>query len=377
MTLKKRAGSDAWWIDVSIQGKRVRESTGTSNKQLAQAYERKRVNELYEQVKLGVVEDRPFQDAIDYFVARKRAENLRSLGDYERQLGWWCKQFDAMGATLQQIDEAKIVKAILIKAGEIVRGGEPTRPATLNRYLAALRACLNLCESAKWIARVPKVVEYDEPEGRVRWLTHDERDKLLAACPESWRAPIRLSMATGLRQANVLGLRWDWLDLGAHTLTVPGECFKNGNPFCIPLSADAMAVIEEQAGQHEEFVFVFRGKRINGISGDQWKAVLKKAGIEDLRWHDLRHTWATDMTRRGIPTQALQKLGGWKTMAMVNRYAHHDVDSLRQFVGGGPSPAPASPSQGLRLVAVGGTAAAEPVARLRHSAEKEGTQKVA
>lgn len=72
----------------------------------------------------------------------------------------------------------------------------------------------------------------------------------------------------------------------------------------------------------------FRGKPINQANTKAWQAAKQRAGIDDFRWHDLRHTWATWQRQAGTPTHELQQLGGWKTGAMVERYAHLAPDHL-------------------------------------------------
>lgn len=312
-----------WWVRFTApDGSQVRESTKTEDKKLAAQYEAKRRNDVFMEHKLGVKADRPFKDAVDHFLEVK--DSLRSVACYKQQLEWWQEQFATV--MLQQIDEERITKALMGKKREGASNG------TLNRYTAALRAALNEAARVKWIMRTPSFREFDEPKERVRWLTDDEVSRLLAACPDHWRGMVTLSLATGLRQANVRAMRWSWVDFERQALLVPGECFKNGKDFAIPLPPEAVEALRKEEGKHEEFVFTYHGKPITQISHTAWKAVLERAGIEDFRWHDMRHTWATRMTRKGVPTQALQKLGGWETMAMVNKYAHHDVESLRQYV---------------------------------------------
>jgi hypothetical protein len=81
-----------------------------------------------------------------------------------------------------------------------------------------------------------------------------------------------------------------------------------------------LAVLRRQVGRHPTRVFTFRGQEIANVNTKAWKAALKRAGIEDFRWHDLRHTFATWHRQAGTPTHELQRLGGWKTGAMVERY---------------------------------------------------------
>lgn len=327
-------GSTWWYRFTAPDGSWVRESAKTSDKQKAARVEARRMNELFDLHKFGVTPDRPFKDAVSHFLKVKQMEGLRTWRTYEQQLAWWVEQFE--GVTLQKVDEAKIVQAVLSKAEQPTHMGETTTPATLNRYLAALSACLHVACASKWIVRVPKVVKYEEPKARVRWLTDDERQRLLDACPEHWRGMIRLSLATGLRQSNVRAMRWEWVDLDSRIVTVPGAQFKNGNELCIPLNEESMSVLLAQHGQHPTYVFSHQGRPISQIGSTQWRLLLERAGIADFRWHDLRHTWATGMARKGVPTHALQRLGGWETLAMVNKYAHHDVESLRQYVDAPP-----------------------------------------
>lgn len=342
MALFKRGS--VWWVDVTTpDGRRLRRSAETSNKQLAAQYEAKLKNDLFLEHKMGVKADRPFKDAVEHFLEVK--DGLRSVACYEQQLEWWKQQF--ADVTLQRIDEDRITSAVMAKKREGASNG------TLNRYLAALRATLNEAKRRKWIMRVPEFTEFEEPKERVRWLTDEEVDRLLAACPEHWRGMVRLSLDTGLRQSNVRAMRWEWVDFGNRTVTIPGAFFKNGRDFTIPLSDEAVSVLREREGEHDEYVFTYAGRPITQISHTAWKATLERASIENFRWHDMRHTWATRMTRSSVPTQALQRLGGWETMAMVSKYAHHNVESLRQYVG--PTSQVRHNEEPARLKVVGGT----------------------
>jgi len=78
-----------------------------------------------------------------------------------------------------------------------------------------------------------------------------------------------------------------------------------------------MEVLERQKGKHSSRVFTYRGEPFKAANTKAWKAALERAGIEDFRWHDLRHTWATWQRQAGTPKHELQRLGGWKTASMV------------------------------------------------------------
>jgi len=77
-----------------------------------------------------------------------------------------------------------------------------------------------------------------------------------------------------------------------------------------------------RGGKHATSVFTFRGEPIKQINTKAWKDALKRAGITNFRWHDLRHTWASWHVQNGTPLYTLQEMGAWQTQAMVHRYAH-------------------------------------------------------
>ena len=101
----------------------------------------------------------------------------------------------------------------------------------------------------------------------------------------------------------------------------------------VPLTEAALVVLRRQIGKCPTRVFTFRGEPIVQVNTKAWTTALERAGIADFRWHDLRHTFATSHRQAGTPTHELQGLGGWKTGAMVERYAHVAPEALRDAAG--------------------------------------------
>src|SRR5271169_7016719 len=91
---------------------------------------------------------------------------------------------------------------------------------------------------------------------------------------------------------------------------------RNSRPRGIPLNADAVAALESTRGQHPRWCFTFAGKRIHQ-SSTAWGLAKQRAGIEDFRFHDLRHTWASWHVQSGTSLPELMELGGWKSYEMV------------------------------------------------------------
>ena len=100
----------------------------------------------------------------------------------------------------------------------------------------------------------------------------------------------------------------------------------------MPLSAGAVVVLREQMGGHGTYVFTFRGRPVRQVNTKAWRKALKRAGIGNFRWHDLRHTWANWHVLLGTPLHVLQELGGWETADMVRRYAHLTSEHLAPYV---------------------------------------------
>ena len=203
--------------------------------------------------------------------------------------------------------------------------------ATTNRYLALVRAILlRARDEWEWIDKVPKVRLFKETANRERSLTREQAARLLAELPPHQSEVVLFALATGLRQSNVLRLDWSQVNLGQRHAWIPEWQSKNRRPIAIPLNDAAYAVLLRQQGKHPERVFTYAGKPLHTANTRAWRQALQRAGIANFRWHDLRHTWATWQRQAGTPTHELQRLGGWRTGAMVERYAHLAPDHLAE-----------------------------------------------
>lgn len=115
---------------------------------------------------------------------------------------------------------------------------------------------------------------------------------------------------------------------------VPGEGFATDASIikAIPLSNTAVLVLRKLSGKHQTHVFSYRDKPVMQPNNGAWIKALKRAGIVDFRWHDLRHTWASWHVQAGTPLHVLQELGGWESAEMVRRYAHLSSEHLAVYV---------------------------------------------
>lgn len=236
------------------------------------------------------------------------------------------------GVPLRDINRA-VIDALALKK---IQSGVAN--ATVNRMLALLRSILRRAAFEwEWFASVPRVRLLKEPTRRVRYLTKAQAQRLLVELPAHLATMATFSLATGLRKSNVTGLQWGQVDMARCMAWVHPDQSKSRRAIPIPLNDDAMKVLTLQMGQHPHFVFALKGEAIAQVNTAAWKKALKRAGIDDFRWHDLRHTWASWHVQNGTPLNVLQELGGWESPQMVRRYAHFSAGHLAAYVSKLPS----------------------------------------
>ncbi len=312
MSLYKRKNSSYWWLKVTISGRTIQRSTGTSDKIKAQEYHDTLKAQLWQQERLGVKPIRSWREAVVRWLI-ETSDKATHLED-KRKLAWMHQYLGDL--MLDDITQDVIDKIRSVKLNEVSK-------ATTNRYLALIRSILIRSQDEwEWMDKVPKIRLFKESNSRERSLTTDQFQALMRELPAHQKETVMFALATGLRQRNVLELEWSQVNLTLRHAWIKAVQSKNRRPIAIPLNDTAMSVLQRQIGKHESRVFTYAGKPLKAANTKAWGNALKRAGITDFRWHDLRHTWATWQRQAGTPTHELQRLGGWRTGAMVERYAH-------------------------------------------------------
>lgn len=304
--------NETWYCDIAHDGRRIRESLGTTDKVEAQRRHDELRASLWQET--AAPHRRPLKDAARAWLedGRRSEKDTYRLRRILETLG---------NDPLDTITADTVASAF---AGQ--------SPGSYNRNRALLVALLNLAHARGWLAEVPAIPTRRVIAARIRFLSAAEWQRLQAELPPHLLPMARLAIATGLRRANVTHLEWSQVDLARRVAWVHPDQAKAGKPIGVPLSDDALAVLRGQLGKHERWVFpTFRGGPQEQISKG-WKSALQRAGIEpSFRWHDLRHTWASWHVMAGTPLEVLQKLGGWSSLVMVMRYAHLAPDHLAGF----------------------------------------------
>ena len=249
-----------------------------------------------------------------------------------RQLAWWRERYGAL--SLASFTPARINEAI----EDLRMGGRSA--ATVNRYVAPLSAAFTYAvKNLGWMDDNPvrKIEKPKEGGGRVRFLSDDERARLLQACKESSNPllypAVVVALSTGMRRGEQFSLTWRQVDLNAGRIRL--EKTKNGDRRMVALTGPALEELRKLAKVRRlDNDYVFPGK-VKGQPIDltrPWRLALKAAEIEDFRWHDLRHSFASELAMSGATLAEIAEAMGHKTLAMVKRYAHMADDHVSSVV---------------------------------------------
>jgi len=199
-------------------------------------------------------------------------------------------------------------------------------PATVNRELAFLKRVYSIAIRDEKTDRTPfaRLKLLREPSGRVRYLADEEEARLMETLStDTDRDRVRVLLQTGLRKSEFLQLRWKDVDLKAGVLTIPRT--KNGETHHIPMTSTVRSILARLPRALNPAALVFPNS-VGGVDLRWAEKTLPEAvnaaQIEDFRLHDTRHTFASRLAMEGVDLRAIQELGGWKSLGMVQRYSH-------------------------------------------------------
>ena len=321
MAIYKRGKN--WFYSVKdANGKRLQKSTGTAIKADAERIYAEAFKEHWEVKRIGKKQKRTWQEAVIRFVNEK--SHKKSLKTDINRLKYLHGHLHDKYLEQITLDLINKIKADYLNTG--------VQHSTVNRVLALIRSILRCAKNEwEWLDKIPSIKLLPEHKRRVRWLTQDETRRLFNELPEHLRVMAEFSIATGLRETNVTQLKWEQIDMQRRCAWVHGDEFKTGQALAVPLNKSALDLLRRQIGKNLVYVFTFNGEPVTRANNKAWRKALKRAGIEDFRWHDLRHCFATNHVTNGTPLNTLQELGGWKSVEMVRRYAHLSSDHLAKF----------------------------------------------
>lgn len=350
MSISKRKGSPYYWYDFTVGGNRFRGSCETDDKGAAKAVESKlRTDTVLNKhlqrkprMTLDAALGRHWNEHAQYCASAFAA--MKGYGDH--LIGFFGK-----GIYLDELDAAQVSRYKGDQIGTKSKNGTPLANATINRRLSFLRGVMNMAKR-EWGVEVADTnigkFKLREPEARIRWISSQQADQLVVAAAPHLKAPIRCALLTGLRLDNILGMRWEQVNLHSRVITQKVKSSLPGRKTHETHISDALFdLLMEQKPLKNGYVFLryFRAhhkdnKKHNDKAKNRqnpsisrppvpikkfrrsFKTACKKAGISDFRFHDLRHTAATWMLNNGVPLDVIQKVLGHENIETTMKYAH-------------------------------------------------------
>jgi integrase len=344
MSIKQRGKRGILWVEFTApSGERVRRSAKTTDPVAAQEYHDKLKAESWRRDVIGQKPRPTYAEAAVSFLKAKKER--ASKDEMARHIEFWRGHFGK-----DRVDAIRRTKV-----AEIVELEFPGN-ATRNRYVATLRAMLRLAEANDEDTdyRAPKFKKYEESDGREVWLKPEDFWRLHAALPEGLKAPAMFAVNVGMREGNLMELEWGWIDLQEQVVTVPGSKTKNRKPETKHLNRRAIEVLKRQLGKDliqvfpqfwtdpegnrrtsPQFLLWGWRKALQAIQGEGWyQGLLRKYAVPRLRWHDLRHTFASFIGQQNGGGRVVQQAGSWESEEMASRYTHFGMEHLAPYFEG-------------------------------------------
>jgi len=335
----KNSPDRIYYIDFYSKGKRIRERIGTSKK-LAETTLRKRKVEIAEGRYLNKKKEIKvrFKDfAVEY---RKWAEvNNKS---FEKSKKWVIERLVKVFGekllseiTSWNVEKYKAARKQEIHERNLERASnkKPLSLATVNRELACLQHMFS--KAVEWGKAeknpVSKVNFFKESKGRLRFLLPEEINHLIDCCPSFLKPIVIVAVCTGLRKGEIVNIKWEDIDFRNRIIYIGNT--KNGEKREIPIN-DYLTETLKSIKRNDVSPYVFCNKGGNPCYrfGKSFATVLHKAGIKDFRFHDLRHTFASNLVMEGVDLATVRELLGHKSIEMTLKYSHLSPDHKSKAV---------------------------------------------
>lgn len=326
--LYKRSG--IWHIDKQFRGRRICESTGTSDLTAAIEYLARRIEEARQASLFGARPKRTFRAAATKYLNEN--QDKRSI----KEQALFLKQLDPFVGEL--VLDAVHMGSLQAFISSRKRDGVKTK--TINLALGVVRHILNLAASEwvdehnlTWLAAAPKIKLQPVTDARRPYpLSWEEQISLFAELPTHLGAMAMFAVNTGLRNREVCRLRWEWEievpELETSVFVIPGDKVKNGDERLVVLNSEAKAIIATQRGLDPEFVFTFRGKPIGTMHNTAWQNARKRVGLGHVRVHDLKHTFGRRLRSAGVSFEDRQDLLGHRSQRVTTHYSKAELSNL-------------------------------------------------
>ena len=311
---------NVWWVRYAgIDGRIVRESSGSTRFRDAEALLIQRRNDIKEgkQPEVKRISNHSFNELAEQY--RKWAERQRS---YRSKRGFINQLAGAFGNL-----PLRRFSSMLVEQFQTERTQKGNKPATVNRLVATLKHMFS--KAVEWdmveeqtLKRIRKAKLLEENNRRLRYLSKEECQTLIDSCDKHLGPIVVCALNTGMRKGETLQLRWDTVDLRHGFILL--EKTKNGERREIPINdtvRETLMALTRRLDVPYVFYDPATGKPYKDIKRS-FNTACRRAKIRDFRFHDLRHTFASHLVMAGWDLTTVKELLGHKTLTMTLRYAH-------------------------------------------------------
>ena len=319
-----------WHVDKRICGRRVCQSTGTAELKEAETYLARLMEQTRQAEVYGVRPARTFEQAAAKFVLENQHKRslITDLVQLKHLLPW------IGGITLDRIHIGTLHTWIQ------TRQSARMSPGTINHGLKIVRRILNLASSEwfdehglTWLHAAPKIKLLPDTGKRqpypINWA---EQARLFTELPGHLEQMALFAVNTGCRDGEISNLRWEWevdvKQLGTSVFIVPRDRVKNGEERLVVLNRVACSVIDARRGIHPNFVFTYEGHPINRMLTSGWLRARLKAGLPQVRVHDLKHTFGRRLRAAGVSFEDRQDLLGHRSGRITTHYSAAELSRL-------------------------------------------------
>lgn len=340
---KRKNGESSYTVSIRIKGCPPLTKT-FKRKTDAKEWERRTETEIRENINFPKrkAQKLTISEVIDKFIGFKLNKYKPKMQkEFTKALNWYKKEIGSL--YLSNITTAKLVecreklskknKEVPTKNDKVITKDETLAPATINHYMACLGTVFTYCIADLEILDInpmTKVKKVKANNARKRFLEIEEISKLLKTCLNTdyeLFLCVLIALSTGARKSEILKLTWGMVDFKQKTLRFLHT--KNGDDRDTPISGLLYDELQKFKNQnkvrHLKNDYIFRtsdGKQKESLIGKLFPKVVKKCGITNFRFHDLRHTAASWLAMNGTSQPVLQEILGHKTPAMTSRYKH-------------------------------------------------------
>jgi integrase len=326
-----------WWMSFIVPGRgQVRQSARTENKKLAER--------IYGKMLIDIAEGRWFENQARTKTLKEMIERYKDEYTAHKTYNSKARDRSIFKQLYAFLGEDTMLHEVetLIGGYEQRRKAKGIKPATIVKELGLLRRVFNIARKQwKWKMQNP-ISEIEMPKvsnERVRYLSETENASLFEALDkvsEKWLKPcVTIAIDTGLRLSNICDLQWSEVNLFSRSIIIAADNMKNDEHLGIPLTERSCLAFRElqRVRAISDHVFHDNGKRIYPMKLQRaFKRALTLARIENFHFHDLRHCYCSYLRQQGVDLHTIASLVGHKDLRMTKRYAHLNVDNLREAV---------------------------------------------